>query len=309
MGLLRFFEAHRTPVFDSIMSALTLLGEENALIALGLIILWCVNKKWGFRLFFMGLFGSGLNQLLKAVFLIPRPWVLDPEFTIVESSREAASGYSFPSGHTQSAFMLFGTLALWLKKRFVYIGGAVLILLVGVSRLYLGVHTPLDVGVSLLTGLLLLLLAAPLYKKADSSQNTEFIILCAGALFCVITLLYVLFAPVTALNVIEFDADGIKSMFTIVGAMLALVLSWWADTRYLNFSVEAKWWVQALKAIFGLGLILALRLLLKAPLIALFGAGGLESGVRYFIITAAGGILWPMSFPFFKRLGEAQKKK
>ena len=192
MELLRFFEAHRTPVFDSIMSLLTLLGEENALIALGLVILWCVNKKWGFRLFFMGLLGSGLNQLLKAIFLIPRPWVLDPEFTIVESSREAASGYSFPSGHTQSAFMLFGTLSLWLKKRFIYIGGAVLILLVGVSRLYLGVHTPLDVGVSLLTGLVLLLLAAPLYKKADSSQNTEFIILCAGALFCVITLLYVL---------------------------------------------------------------------------------------------------------------------
>ncbi|HPY37041.1 MAG TPA: phosphatase PAP2 family protein [Clostridia bacterium] len=309
MELLRFFEAHRTPVFDSIMSLLTLLGEENALIALGLVILWCVNKKWGFRLFFMGLLGSGLNQLLKAIFLIPRPWVLDPEFTIVESSREAASGYSFPSGHTQSAFMLFGTLSLWLKKRFIYIGGAVLILLVGVSRLYLGVHTPLDVGVSLLTGLVLLLLAAPLYKKADSSQNTEFIILCAGALFCVITLLYVLFAPVTALNVSEFDADGVKSMFTIVGAMLALVLSWWADTRYLNFSVEAKWWVQALKAILGLGLILGLRILLKAPLIALFGTDGLENGVRYFIITAAGGILWPMSFPYFKRLGEAQKKK
>ena len=117
------------------------------------------------------------------------------------------------------------------------------------------------------------------------------------------------FAPVTALNVSEFDADGVKSMFTIVGAMLALVLSWWADTRYLNFSVEAKWWVQALKAILGLGLILGLRILLKAPLIALFGTDGLENGVRYFIITAAGGILWPMSFPYFKRLGEAQKKK
>lgn len=115
MGLLYWFQSVRHPALDLIVGLVTRMGEETVFMVLGLVILWCIDKKWGFRFLLAGLVGSVVNQLLKAVFLIPRPWVLDPEFTIVESAREAATGYSFPSGHTQTAAVVYGMMAAWLK--------------------------------------------------------------------------------------------------------------------------------------------------------------------------------------------------
>lgn len=117
MELLRLLESIRTPFGEQFAALVTRLGEETFFMLAGLLILWCLDKKWGFRFMVAGLAGTTLNQLLKAIFLIPRPWVLDPEFTIVESARAAATGYSFPSGHTQSATTVFGTTAAWRKKQ------------------------------------------------------------------------------------------------------------------------------------------------------------------------------------------------
>ena len=152
MTFLKMLESIRTPFWDQVAAAVTLLGEETFFMLVGLALVWCFDKRWGFRLLFVGLAGTVLNQLLKAVFLIPRPWVIDPEFTIVEAARAGATGYSFPSGHTQSAACVLGMLALWVRDR-VFTAVCVLgVLAVAFSRMYLGVHTPLDVGVSLITG-------------------------------------------------------------------------------------------------------------------------------------------------------------
>ena len=131
MQLLYAIQSIRTPLLDGIFGVITTLGEETILLVIGMLIIWCLNKKWGFRFLAAGLVGTALNQLLKAIFLIPRPWVLDPEFEIVESAREAATGYFFPSGHTQSAGTVFGMIAMWLKKRAVTVACVIVILLVG----------------------------------------------------------------------------------------------------------------------------------------------------------------------------------
>ena len=117
MELLKLLEGIRTPFLNEIMSLVTMLGDETFFMIVGMTVMWCISKKWGFRLMIIGLAGTGFNQLLKYIFLVPRPWVLDPSFTIVESAREGASGYSFPSGHTHSAVSVFGTLAMWLKNK------------------------------------------------------------------------------------------------------------------------------------------------------------------------------------------------
>lgn len=152
MELLKAIATIRSPFLDQIVNIVTHLGDETFFTVIGMFVFWCVNKKWGYRFMILGLSGTALNQLLKAIFLIPRPWVLDPSFSIVEAAREAADGYSFPSGHTQSAAAVFGTLAVWLNKKWSTALCIALILLVGFSRMYLGVHTPLDVDVSLITG-------------------------------------------------------------------------------------------------------------------------------------------------------------
>ena len=114
MELLKVLEGIRTPFLNEIMSIITVLGDETFFMVVGMIMLWCVSKKWGYRLMLIGMTGTAFNQLLKYIFLIPRPWVLDPTFTIVESAREGATGSSFPSGHTHSAVSVFGTLAMWM---------------------------------------------------------------------------------------------------------------------------------------------------------------------------------------------------
>ncbi|HWR23783.1 MAG TPA: phosphatase PAP2 family protein [Feifaniaceae bacterium] len=293
----------RTPFWDAVMAYVTYLGDETVFMAVGLIVIWCIDKKWGFRLFYMGLLGGVLNQLLKAIFLLPRPWVQDPSFSIVESARAGATGYSFPSGHTQSAVMLFGGAAMWLKKRLVTVTAVVLVLLTAFSRMYLGVHTPLDVGVSLLTGVLLLILMHFAFRYADSGRGAVRVLGGAGMLFCAAVVLYLLLAPASAANVAEFDAHGRESVWSLTGGMLGLLAIWWLDDRYLKFPVKAVWWVQIIKCLGGLGILMFVRVVLKAPLLALFGGDAAANGLRYFLMTLAGGAAWPMTFRFFSKLG------
>ena len=303
MELLRALAEIRTPFWDSVMGYVTYLGDETIFMAVGLIVIWCIDKKWGFRLFYMGLLGTALNQLLKAIFLLPRPWVRDPSFSIVEAARESATGYSFPSGHTQSAVMLFGGIAMWLKKRWVTVAVAAIILLTAFSRMYLGVHTPLDVGVSLLAGVLMLILMHFAFRYADSGRRAIHILGGAGMLLCVAVILYLLLAPATAANVAEFDAHGKESVWSLVGAMLGLLLIWWIDNKYLKFPVRAVWWAQIIKCLGGLGLLMLTRVVLKEPLLALLGGDAAADGLRYFLMTLIGGAVWPMTFRFFSRLG------
>ena len=102
MAFLHFLEGLRNPVFDAFFSAITYFGDETLFIIIGLLFFWCIDKEEGFYLLCVGLLGTVVNQFLKLYYRIPRPWVRDPSFTIVESAREAATGYSFPSGHTQT---------------------------------------------------------------------------------------------------------------------------------------------------------------------------------------------------------------
>lgn len=303
MTFLKMLESIRTPFWDQVAAAVTLLGEETFFMLVGLALVWCFDKRWGFRLLFVGLTGTVLNQLLKAVFLIPRPWVIDPEFTIVETARAGATGYSFPSGHTQSAACVLGMLALWVRDR-VFTALCVLgILAVAFSRMYLGVHTPLDVGVSLLTGAATVAVMPRLFDRAEASAHGRRW-LGAGLLgFALILLLYVLLWPKRAGNVAEFDAHGVESAWTLFGTMLGLLAAWYADWCRLHFDTRAVWWAQALKLVLGLALVMGVRVGLKAVLAALFGEAPFADGVRYLCIALAGGVLWPMTFGFWSRLG------
>ena len=110
MNFLKWLESVRTPFFDVFFSLITHLGEETVFIVVGLVFFWCINKKQGYYLLSVGFLGTVINQFLKLTFRIPRPEKLSPGFTIVESAREAATGYSFPSGHTQTAVGVFGGL-------------------------------------------------------------------------------------------------------------------------------------------------------------------------------------------------------
>ena len=109
MELLYALESIRTPFLDKLMALVTNLGGETVFIAAAIIVFWCISKKCGYYMMTVGFAGTIINQFLKLWFRIPRPWVKDPNFSIVESARAEATGYSFPSGHTQNAFATLGS--------------------------------------------------------------------------------------------------------------------------------------------------------------------------------------------------------
>lgn len=298
MPVLRALESIRTPFFDRFFSAITYLGDQTVFIVLVLALLWCVDKRKGYCLFFIGMVGTAANQLLKAIFLIPRPWLLDPGFTIVESARAGATGYSFPSGHTQSATGIFAVLAVWYRRGWVQAICCAAIALTAFSRMYLGVHTPLDVGVSLATGLLSAWLGIQAFSKWKNAA------LQATALgFAALLTLYLLLWPKSAANVAEFDAHGLESAYTLLGAAIGLTLSWIVDEKRLRYKIEAVWWAQIIKLGLGLALLLAIKALLKPSLNALFGGSPVANCLRYCLVSLFGGLGWPLTFPFWSRLG------
>ena len=121
MKFLYLLEAVRNPVFDAIVSVITYLGDEAFFLFAALLVFWCIDKKRGYLVLAVGFSGTLINQFMKITFRIPRPWVLDPDFTIVESAREAATGYSFPSGHSTNAVGTLGSIAVTSRKKSVQI--------------------------------------------------------------------------------------------------------------------------------------------------------------------------------------------
>ena len=117
MSFLYLLESIRNPVLDVLMQAVTELGGATLFIVFGMLMFWCVDKRQGYFLLTVGLAGTFLNQFLKISCRVPRPWVRDPAFTIVESARADAAGYSFPSGHSQIAVGTYGGLALCRREK------------------------------------------------------------------------------------------------------------------------------------------------------------------------------------------------
>lgn len=304
MELLYALESIRTPFFDKLMGLVTNLGGEAVFIVAAIIVFWCLNKSCGYYMMTVGFAGTIINQFLKLWFRIPRPWVKDPNFTIVESARAEATGYSFPSGHTQNAFAVFGAPARFFKNTALRIIFIFLIALTAFSRMYVGVHTPLDVGVSLIVGTILVFVIYPFFRDMDKNPKKVYIIF---GIFIVLAVAFVAFV-----ELYDFPADidaenyasGLKNAYMILFCAIGLMLTFFIDTKYVRFPTQAVWWAQIIKVVVGLAILLALKSVLKAPLLALFGGHSVAHGVRYFIVILFAGIVWPMTFKFFAKLGK-----
>ena len=301
MDFLYFLEGIRNPVLDTFFSLITNFGSETLFLAIAIIIFWCVSKSKGYFLMTVGFFGTLLNQFLKLLCRIPRPWVKDPEFTIVEAAREEATGYSFPSGHTQNAVSVLGCPARSFKNTALRVVCIVLILLTGLSRMYLGVHTPLDVGVSLIIGTALVFAFYPLFKKSEEKPIYMYAVLGVLALCA---FLYVLFVE---LNAWPADIDphnlesGIKNGYLVLGCSIGMILSYYIEKKYIHFDVKTEWWAQILKTAIGLGLVLALKAALKPLCTAICGGHAIATALRYFLVVIFAACVWPLTFPWFQK--------
>ena len=297
MQLLYWFEKIRNPFLDFIFSAITYLGDEIALMLIAIVLFWCVNKRSGYYMLVSGFFGILVNQTLKLACKVPRPKVIDPSFTIVESAEAAAQGYSFPSGHTQNAVTVFGSIFLLARKTWVKILAVVIAALVGVSRMYLGVHTIWDVVAAAGCAIIILLLIEELFKDDEIFHKAMPYISAALVLGSIGFFLYAsVFTPESLdKNVLSAKENSL----TLLGCALGLVLVYPLDRFVIKFDTKSTWYGNVIKVVGGFIIVMLLRSL-KGPLHSLIGE--YERPIRYFLIIAFGGAGWPFMFRYINKI-------
>ncbi len=304
MEILYWLESIRHPVLDAIMLVLTEFGNEMLFIVAGMLMFWCVNKKQGYFILFTGFFGVYINQFLKITCRIPRPWVLDPDFTIVEGARAAATGYSFPSGHTQTAVGCYAGLALCRKEKWVRALGIALAALIPFTRMYLGVHTPADVGVSILVALCLVCVLWALFDRFDLSGKLVYPLM---AILTVMGTAFLLYLELTAFPAdidLENYTSALENAYKFLGCAGGMWVIYILDKHRIHFDTgTAKWWAQIPKLLIGFGLLVLVLEGSKPLWNLILGDALIAHTFRYFTTVLFAGAVWPLTFKWFARLG------
>ena len=300
MEFLYFLEKIRVPILDRLMLLVTHLGEETAFLAIAILVFWCVDKYQGYYLMGVGLFGNMANQFLKILCRVPRPWVRDPDFHALEQAIPEAGGYSFPSGHSQTAVGTFGCIAATQKHKIIRGLCIAFMILVPFSRMYVGVHTPADVLVGSGMALVMVFAFRPL-MLGNGKKNIPWVfagLLALSGAYLLFVELYPFPADVDADNY----ASAVKNGYTFLGCFVGILIVWFVDEKWLRFETKAVWWAQIIKSVIGLALVLAVKSGMK-PVLESFLPEMPARAVRYALIVLVAGAIWPLTFKFFAKLG------
>ncbi|NLI91252.1 MAG: phosphatase PAP2 family protein [Peptococcaceae bacterium] len=272
LEMLKGIQAVRNPFFDQLFVGITILGEEYFAIGVVCLILWCVNKKAGYRIGFAYISSWILNFSVKEIFHIPRPFALDKD--IIPLRPETATGYSFPSGHTQSTASLSTAVMEGFRKKWLYIIGILLIILMAGSRMYLGVHTLLDVGCGALLGIAWIFAANMIFDYAQRTSRKAALLM--------------IFIPMIVAMVFIQTNDYYK----IAGTFTGLLLGYHLDSAYIRYEAKGPAWQRIINYLIGMGVMLAFKSLSKEVL----GVSLLVDYFRYFIIGIWITVIAPMLF-------------
>ena len=144
----------------------------------------------------------------------------------------------------------------------------------------------------------------PLMKKAAAQPKIMRLILAVMAVFSLGLLLFVEWYSFPADVDLTNLAGGTKNAYTMLGCIAGLWLTYEADSRFIQFDTKAVWWAQGLKLLLGLAILLGIKAGLKTPLYALTGGHYAADFIRYFLMVAFAGCIWPLTFKFFGKLGK-----
>ena len=255
------------------------MGEE--IIILGILVtLYCAfNKEFALRLCFLTITSTCVNNTIKAFARVPRPFTRG-----VSCVREStATGYAFPSGHTQSFATWSSALAFRLQKRWFSVLVGVLIFLVGFSRLYLGAHYPSDVIVGIILGVGISLLGHFFYDKAKSKS---LLFLCAS-------LLLLPFAVGFLFRADPESADLYKSFGMLLGLAAAVPFEEKFASLSYNVSAGKKVARIVIALIVALAIKEGVKLILSTEIVPL---ALVFHSVRYFLLVFVELALLPLLF-------------
>lgn len=285
-SILRFLHRIATPFLDLLANGASFFGEETFVIAIVLLVFWNINKQKGFALYMNVLTSVLVMGILKAVVRAPRPFVVLDD--IAGKRMGTATGYSFPSGHTTTAASFYTSLALLLKKRICSIIAAIMIVLVGVSRLYLGVHWPNDVFAGLLIGVSIsfLLYRWSLQLFEDRVRLVRFSIR-YGLIATFVSLILSVLLNLELVDPVAFN-DLMKTL-ALAGAGL---LGFGFEEQIVRYRVEASLTKKILRYLLGMGVVIAIiasKALFPPSIYAI------SSFIRYSLVGVWATVLFPIT--------------
>lgn len=229
------------PVMEAVFNGISLLGI--AALVFGFIIYLCYSKKNGLFIMITFTLGTVVNNTLKNIVCCYRPWIRDSRVKPSKYALHGATGYSFPSGHSQTGACVYGAIG-WryrAKKALKWLM-IVLIILVPFSRNYLGVHTPQDVIVGTLEGLFMVFLTQKIFDLYEKNEHDDFRIMIAGLMLDIVLILFTVFKsyPLNyengklVVDPIVMQADALKAY----GFFAGFLTGGYLEHRYVGFVTE-----------------------------------------------------------------------
>lgn len=232
LNFLKWVQENRTPGGEDFFLHLTEWGEGFWLLAILGTLFWIWGPRIAYRTGLALMAGDLLTSVVKNLFCIPRPWVRDPEILPVRAAQWGAFGYSFPSGHASSSALLWGGIAAAARRWWVWIPVLAWIGLVGSSRVYLGVHTPLDVVASWLLAIPVVWASGWAYEWTVRNPSRMWVVLVGAALAAGAGGLFVHWRPTPeGADVARFGRDTYRAM----AAMLAFLAAWHVERTHIRF--------------------------------------------------------------------------
>lgn len=242
---IKFIQKFQTPLLDKLFQIVTRAGESSFFVLLFVLLFWCIDKKFAYKLGISYITNGLINISLKETFKIPRP-IGEPG--VQSFYTETAKGYSFPSGHSQATSSVVTSVMTQLRRKWGYVVGVIIILSVALSRIYIGVHTLVDVVAGVLIGVLWVLISNKIFNYIDSSHRKS------------LMLLYLV--PV-ALSMFFFRTS---TFYKRAGILTSLIMGYTLDSAYMDYDVKTSLWKQIVKYTIGLSGLIFLQKHLKSLL-------------------------------------------
>ncbi|MDD4211978.1 MAG: phosphatase PAP2 family protein [Bacilli bacterium] len=284
LALIKWLRSTSTEVSNIIGELITIFGEQYVLIVILAFIYFVYNKKVGEQIAYCVFIGVCSNNAIKGLVERARPFTVDE--SIIPARQETATGFSFPSGHTQNASTFYSAVGLHFKNHKLWIAIGVIIILIACSRVYLGVHYPTDVIAGALLGFGGALLGTYLYQKWGSNFKHKMILFNATAL-CFLPFVFIYYRPSFS------DIEIYRDFYTGYALFLGFIAAVFVENKYVNFTCQTA--IKRRLIRFGLSLIVFIGLLFGLDILFPEGYIFLDM-LRYGLVSFVGMGLFPFLF-------------